>query len=210
MSKYQKQISKSYQKELLRAKRYFEREEYDKAKKIYLNIYKYYRQAHNLSKANSILINLAETYEMLEQDEDAIELLKRALEYYNQVKDLENVSEILFKIGNIYYGLTDLKNSEKFLLQSLKISQTINNEKRQVGVLFTLGILYRFMGKLEDAITNVKKAIDVSSYLEKFGIKGIMYSELARLYDQVNDDDNLRKYYNLAKEDYWSTLTQIG
>jgi len=203
MPKYQKQISKSYQKELLRAKRYFERKEYDKAKKIYINIYKYYRQAHKLSKANSILIDLAETYETLGQKEEAIELLKRALDYYNQVKNLEKVSEILFKIGNIYYyGLTDLKNSEKFFLQSLKISQTIDNKKLKVGVFFALGILYHFMGKLEDAITNIKKAIDISSFIEKPSVKGIMYRELARLYDKVNDNDNLRKYYNLAKEDY--------
>ncbi len=158
----------------------FRKENYEIARKIYLNVLEDYAKSEELI---SILKNsIGATYENSGQHEEAIKWFGQAKEYKNyQLNILENIAVSYYKLGEYDRAIQEYK----IMADKKPGDFSINNK---------LGILYALNGQYDNAIEQFEIAID-----NGFIKKGI-YFNLAQSYGRKGPEFDNQLILYLEKE----------
>ncbi len=198
MTKYDKQIEKSYEKDFQRAKKFFLEGRIDKAESLLKKIYKYYDSKNNYSKTNEILKELTDLYTKSRQEHKALEYYEKLHDFYKKTKRRHQLGIILNNLGIIHKSLSNLEKSKECFIISREIFEEIKFDEGIFKAIANLGITLDIEGKLEESLNITLKAKKIclkNNYLHELPK---IYSTLTILYFRLNDHDNFIKNLEIA------------
>jgi len=114
----------------------------------------------------------------------------------------EKVGIFYSRLSRLHIQLKDNKNVEKILMNASKISKIFKNNDELQMIYFQLGAFYKSIGQLEDALSYLKKDLEISISLYGLYHPDVArtYTEIGLLYLKVKDRDETLKFLDKALE----------
>ena len=199
MKKIKNNIEKRYAREIKRAIKLKEVREFDKAIKIILRSYNYYKNKNKLAIAYELLLIIVDCYMDDEKYSKAIGPLIEIYNYSDRVHNypLKAASTQRLGIANIHLGNNE--ESYKFFLEAYKLFKQLNDLKNQVIILINIGLYHhKIKGNLEEAIKIFHKAEKLNLNNNLLVKMANIYQNLASLYIKLNDFTNFKENYEKA------------
>ncbi|MBD5136634.1 MAG: ATP-binding protein [Lachnospiraceae bacterium] len=148
--------------------------------------------------------------------------LNKALEYHEKAKNIREKSSTNImdlartynNIANVYFYKSknedkeevNLQKAEKYYIKSMDLrKKALNNNHPDIArVLVNLGNVYVEQGKYTDALDFMQKGLKIrEKVLGKYSSEvGGTYANMARVYDKLQDKENVLKCLKKAKEIY--------
>ncbi len=121
---------------------------------------------------------------------NAIELYKKVVKKY---PGSNAAIHSLYSMGNIYFNINEIDNSISAYEQFIKKSN--GNNDLVVLAYIGLGYCYESKGNLKKALSLLDNSI---KYSAGSSYKGIIYRNMGRIYEEMNDSPKAIEYYEKA------------
>ncbi len=121
---------------------------------------------------------------------NAIELYKTVVEKY---PGSNAAIHSLYSMGNIYFNINEIDKSINAYKQFIKESN--GNNDLVVLAYIGLGYCYESKGNLKKALSSLDNSIEYSA---GSSYKGIIYRNMGRIYEEMNDYPKAIEYYEKA------------
>ena len=121
---------------------------------------------------------------------NAIELYKKVVEKY---PGSNAAMRSLYSMGNIYFNINEIDKSINAYEQFIKESN--GNNDLVVFAYIGLGYCYESKGNLKEALNSLDNSI---KYSAGSSYKGIIYRNMGRIYEEMNDSPKAIEYYEKA------------
>ena len=178
---------------------YFEQKEYKKAEEHYQTSLKMSDENKNKADRSAVLNNLGLLSQTQKNTNDALNYFTQSLELAKGLDNKLLTAENMTSIASIYRDKKDYSNALKYFNKSLTITQTIGATQSETINLMELGKCYSEFGKINQAISSSKKALELAM---KENIQPIIkdaaytlfenykrqnkYEEALKMYEQYN------------------------
>lgn len=176
----------------------FENKEFDKAKKIRLEVYNFYNNKSEYREATeyfTLLINLTNSYISEKKYDSARIFNTKAFKYANIIKDSIMIGYSLQGKGNIFYAEKKYKSAINSILKSLKWSNNDSNHRSLSNAYSKIAKSYAKLGNQDKAvlynlkIDSLHQNTNVTYYSQKSS-----YAFLINYYKNKNDLSNQLLY----------------
>jgi len=195
MAKFEKNIEKNYDRLLLKGNKLFKERKFEKAIRIYLQIYDFYKENNNEIIAVEVLKKLSDCYIELEKYEEALTYLERILELSKKLKNDLLKACTLSDIGLVYKEFYDINEAEPFFIQANKIFNELGSIINIIVSLIQLATVEIIKGNLEGSLKKLNSAKD---HAIEYGIKNqlsIIHGKLAELSLKLGNIDEFKENY---------------
>jgi CHAT domain-containing protein len=149
-----------------------------------------------------------------ESYEQAINKYQQALEIAQKLGLQREEVEILVYIGRVYSSISEEQTTLDYLAQALKKSQQLKPSYK-AGILGYIGSIYTNIGRLDDALSNLKKAQSI--FLEQnklepdeLGLLASSYKSMAIVYNKKGEPEKALISLEQALKIYRDTLKSLA
>ena len=127
----------------------------------------------------------------------AIKHLKEALELAER-KDTK--AKIYINLGFVYHGMEDIEKSDFYTQKSIELSRKIGNIRR-LGIAYNnLASTHQIRGRSNDALKYYRLSLEYAKRIAYKVFLPLVYSNIGRVYAQINKSDLAIEYCNKALE----------
>ena len=157
----------------------------------------------NLAKT---LHNKALVYRSMNNNNEALKNDLAAMKIAEQQSDSVIIGVVYQTLCNIYRDLGDYALAETYILKSIRIFETplktgLDNRLSMLANAYSnYGNMLQAAGRLDEAIIQQRKAIDVHNTSGDLFNQGIAYENLGNIYLQLDQFDDALAQYEKAKE----------
>lgn len=123
------------------------------------------------------------------------ESLQKFQEALEMLKDPNNQTQILRQIGADYWGLGEKAKALEYYDKAYEESKKIDYIDEKLNILYQKALLYRDVGQLELAITNIKEGVEIYE-----SVKLKTFSEEINIFQSAKFTDLYRLYISLLMD----------
>ncbi|REL34651.1 tetratricopeptide repeat-containing diguanylate cyclase [Thalassotalea euphylliae] len=112
------------------------------------------------------------------------------------------IAQLAYDLG---YALETLGKPEQAMeqyLAGLEVAESLDDQKEIAKGLINIGAIYYQTDKLSEAIIAINDAATIAERLSDLELKGLVYSELGILYDNLKKGEQSREYYQSSYRYY--------
>jgi tetratricopeptide (TPR) repeat protein len=172
------------------------------------DVFIYAQKAYTISKKNNDYDNQVKAIQFLGNVAIIKGNYKQAQNYFNEAKEIytnelpDNYEGLVKTFGSLGVIASEQSNYNKSLdyyLKAKKIADQHNLSKLQIGLSNNIGVIYKSTQRFEDAL---KILIETQQLQFKTNDpnRGITLTNIATIYEQLNQFDNQKKYLDLAQK----------
>lgn len=169
----------------------------------------------NLAKT---LHNKALVYRSMNNNNEALKNDLAAMKIAEQQSDSVIIGVVYQTLCNIYRDLGDYALAETYILKSIRIFETplktgLDNRLSMLANAYSnYGNMLQAAGRLDEAIIQQRKAIDIHNTSGDLFNQGIAYENLGNIYLQLDQFDDALTQYEKAKEimQQLNSATDVG
>jgi len=155
---------------------------------------------NNLQGLSIVEGNIAEIYQQQGKYEEALHLLQKSLAYSLQTGQNKRVGNTLISIGLHYKLRKNYKTAARYFKQAQKIKIEINEYFGIADATFQLGAVYREMGLLDHARTQLEQALKTARRIKAPQFELAAHKELAALLELKGEFQNALAHYKLFNQ----------
>lgn len=178
--------------------------DFDNALKYYMQSEKIARDLDDKSIWSRVLNGIGGIYMISGDYEKAIECYIQSLAVKNNIGDKRGTASTLHNISDCYIELNDFENGQKCLIESMNTAVEFGDRSTEAACMQTLGRLFLVIGKLHEAIDQVKRALLIYADLKTKKDLSYCHKLLADAYQHLGDHKtaliHTNKYYQLKEE----------
>lgn len=162
----------------------------------------YFEEISESDRCSRLYNTLGHAYSNTGEPQTAITNYKRALEYSQTSETKHTKKEVRFRAGILYnMGFTSIRVGNldvgaEFLYQSLEVIQPIGDSSILSSIYVQLGNIKLLRGYTDQALTNFKKALELTSKA-CYSCERIALSSIGQAFHEKGTLDSALHYYNL-------------
>ncbi|MFX1395782.1 MAG: tetratricopeptide repeat protein [Promethearchaeota archaeon] len=197
MSKFNKKLEKQYENDLMKARKLISEGNYQRAKPLFLKVYKFYKKKKHLARAFYALEGFLD---ILLQTGGILDHLSKLDELYNygmEIGDTQIQSSALYYKG-LAFKHVDLKKAENFFLEYLQIAHKLKDYYKIVIGLLNVGYVYQSQGYYEKALDLFLKAKELCFKYDLKKLFSSVFGALGLIHKYFQQYKKFDEYYELA------------
>ncbi|REL25894.1 diguanylate cyclase [Thalassotalea euphylliae] len=112
------------------------------------------------------------------------------------------IAQLAYDLGFALEILGKPEQAMEQYLSGLEVAESLLDQKEIATGLINIGAIYYQTGKLSEAIVAINDAATIAERLSDLELKGLVYSELGILYDNLKKGEQSREYYRSSYQYY--------
>lgn len=204
---------------------YHARSDHARALDADLKALKIARATQNKDAEKTCYNNIGVVYGDLGDIEHAISYHQQALALNEQMQDKQGIADSKLNLGANYLNWDQLaplereQKARRCFEEALLLCQSTGNKRVAAMCLMNLSTLHKMAGQYSKALELMQKAVAIQDTLQDRSYQGISYYNIARIYQQLNNDSAAFENYHRALAiaqaignpgDVWQPQHQIG
>lgn len=175
--------------------------------KIYEDALKYYSESavidakHDYIYTKGIsLINIGQTHYFLGNYDMSIDYISRGRIYTEQNNYLLVEADISQTLALCYWKKGNCKLAKDYFIKALDVTLALSTKINEIEVLMDYHLFLKSCCENENALNCLKRALSIANSINASVKLLAIYSHLAKLYEELNNNSKAFKYYKLYQE----------
>jgi tetratricopeptide (TPR) repeat protein len=184
---------------------------FKEALRDYKKALQYAKKNNNQNSLSTIYYNIANLYQNIGDNDQAKTYLEKAKLLAEKLGNIHHLASILNVMGMILANELEFEGAETCYQQALEIFDSIKLESSKIDVLGNMAIMNINLKKHSEAIKLLEQALEIC-YKYEIDKTDFLYSNLGKIYIDLEDYVQAKNYYNLAlqKSEREGNLLSIG